>query len=120
MTVTITLETMKFYACHGVKDEERMIGGHYTVDIAYTIDTNATQTDRIEDTVNYAEIFDLVKEEIMIPSLTIEHVSMRIVTAITTHFPQIKALEVKLSKLHPPVAGEMDKASVLIKISNSA
>ena len=114
MKVTFALETMKFYAFHGVIDAERSIGGEYLVDICYTIDTEAVNTDRIEDTVDYSVIFTLVKEQMMKPSSLIEHVAERISKVIKTRFPQIEALVVKLSKLNPPVNGEMGCASVTI------
>ena len=114
MTVTITLETMKFHAFHGVMDEERDIGGSYLADISYTVDTNAVYTDRIEDTINYGQVFDIAKTEIMKQSSLIEHVAGRISIAIKERFPQIQTLDVKITKLHPPVHGEMVSASVRI------
>ena len=114
MKVTFTLETMKFYAFHGVIDAERSIGGEFLVDISYTIDTEAVDTDRIEDTVDYSVLFNLVKEQMMKPSSLIEHVAARISKVIKIRFPQIEALVVKLSKLNPPVNGDMACASVTI------
>jgi len=116
MITTITLNTMKFYAYHGVQTEERIIGGVFLVDLSYTIHTDAVETDRIEDTVNYAELFDLVKEEMMKPSSLIEHVAGRILNVIKARFPQIISLVVKLSKLNPPVNGEMASASVTVSV----
>ena len=115
MTVTITLETMKFHAFHGVKADEHIVGGVYLADISYTIDTNAVETDRIEDTVDYAVLFDLVKAEMTVPSQLIEHVAGRLLKAIKARFPQIQALAVKVTKRNPPVNGEMASASVMLK-----
>jgi len=114
MTVTISLETMKFHAFHGMMAEERSIGGVFLVDISFTVNSNAVETDRIEDTVNYSELFDLVQDEMMKPSYLVEHVAGRITKAIKTRFPQIISLFVKVSKLNPPVNGEMTNASVTI------
>lgn len=115
MIVTITLNTMKFYAFHGVMEAERTIGGVYLVDISYTVDTTAVETDRIEDTINYADIHRLTKKEMMQPSHLIEHVAGRILKTLKTEFPQIQTLTVKISKLHPPVHGEMESASITLK-----
>jgi len=115
MRTMITLETMRFRACHGLSAEEHVIGGDFLVDLSCTIHTDAVETDRIEDTVNYAELFDLVKTEMMIPSFLIEHVAGRIIKAIHDRFPEIEALTVKVSKLNPPVHGEMGSASVTIQ-----
>jgi dihydroneopterin aldolase len=114
MKTKITLETMKFHAFHGVMDGERIIGGTFLADISYTIDTDAVETDRIEDTVSYAGIYDLIKEEMMKPSNLIEHVAGRIMKAVRNKFPQIAEITVKISKLNPPVNGEAGKATVTI------
>ena len=115
MIVKILLETMRFHAFHGVTAEERAIGGTYLADIYYTVDTNAVETDRLEDTINYSELFDLAKEEMMKSSQLIEHVAGRIAKTIKDRFPEIRELVVKISKLNPPVNGEMARATVTIK-----
>ena len=114
MTVTITLDTMKFHAFHGVMNEEHIIGGTFLADISYVIDTRAVETDNIEDTISYAEIFDLIKEEMEKPSQLIEHVAGRIMKVLKTRFPQMIETVVKISKLNPPVNGEAGKATVTI------
>ncbi|MDR1525592.1 MAG: dihydroneopterin aldolase [Tannerella sp.] len=114
MKTAITIESMKFHAFHGVKEEERIIGGTFLADISYTTDTVAVETDRIKDTIDYAAIYDLTKEEMMNPSNLIEHVAGRILKAIKNRFPQIRELTVKISKLNPPVNGEAGKATVTI------
>ena len=105
---------MKFHSFHGVMEEERIIGGTFLVDISYDLVTDATETDNIEDTISYAEIFDLVKAEMQIPANLIEHVAGRIMKVVKSKFPQIDNTTVKISKLNPPVAGEAEKASVSI------
>lgn len=114
MTVTITLETMTFHAFHGVMDEERIIGGTFLADVVYKIETNAVETDNLDDTISYAEIYDLTKKEMAKPSKLIEHVAGRILKAIKNQYPQMKELTVKISKLNPPVNGEARKATVSV------
>jgi dihydroneopterin aldolase len=105
---------MKFHAFHGVREEERIIGGTFLADISYVTDTDAAGTDRIEDTISYAEIYDLAKAEMMKPSQLIENVAGRILKAIRNKFPQIRETTVKITKLNPPVNGEAGKATVTI------
>jgi dihydroneopterin aldolase len=105
---------MKFHAFHGVMEEERIIGGTFLVDISYIIETKAVETDNIEDTISYAEVFDIVKTEMQKPSKLIEHVAGRIMKAIKSEYQQLDRLTVKISKLNPPVNGEAGKASVSI------
>ena len=105
---------MRFHAFHGVMEEERIIGGTFLVDISYDLVTDAVETDNIEDTISYAEVFDIVKAEMQKPSNLIEHVAGRIMKTVKSKFPQMDSTTVKISKLNPPVNGEAGKASVSI------
>jgi len=114
MKTIITLESMKFFAHHGVSEQERVIGGYYLADISYTVDTQAPKTDELTDTVSYADVFDIVKSEIISPSKLIEHVAGRIMKTLTSKFPDMDDVSVKISKLNPPLPGEIDRATVTI------
>jgi dihydroneopterin aldolase len=107
---------MKFYAFHGVMEEERITGGTYLADLSYSLDTKAVDTDHIEDTISYADIYDLVRDEMTKPSQLIEHVAGRILKAVRNRYPQMQEITIKISKLSPPINGEAEKATVTIKI----
>ena len=112
----ITLENMRFFAYHGVFEQERQIGNWYEVSLKIKVNfMQALETDDVKDTINYADMFDIIAGEMHIPSNLLEHVAGRIMHAIQQKFPGIEELEICLSKLHPPVNGEMGKASVLLK-----
>lgn len=58
----ITLGIMRFHAHHGLFEEERKIGGEYEVTVSYDQDIeNVEKTDIIEDTLDYALVYELVK-----------------------------------------------------------
>jgi dihydroneopterin aldolase len=108
---------MNFHARHGVLEQERIVGNTFTVDLKLCADfSRAMQTDRLEDTVNYALIHDVVKEEMQIPSQLLEHVAGRIVRRIRRQFPLISSVEIRLAKLNPPVSGEVKEAAVVLKL----
>jgi len=115
MQTKITLKSLKFHAYHGVTAQERKIGGTFVADISYCIETNAVETDDVRDTVSYADVYDLVKEEMMKPSHLIEHVAGRILKALKEKFPPIEEVTVRISKQHPPINGEAESATVTIK-----
>ncbi len=112
---TILLENMKFYAFHGVLPEEQIVGNTYTVTVKLSFDfSKAAKEDTLGDTINYAEVYELVKNEMQQKSKLIEHVAQRISKRIREQFPQIKSLEVQLSKHNPPLSGEVEKSTVII------
>ena len=113
MTSKILLENLKIYAFHGVLPEEKIIGTYYILNVE--IHTNlwkASETDDLQDTINYAEINDIIHEEMKIPSKLLEHVAGRIINKISEKFPQIEFIKVKITKTNPPMKGEMDGVSV--------
>ncbi len=112
---TILLENMKFHAFHGVLPEERIVGNTYSVTVKFTLDfSKAAKEDNLDETINYAEVYELVKNEMLQASKLIEHVAQRILDRILGQFPQMKSLEVRLSKHNPPVSGEVEKATVIL------
>ena len=83
MKVQIELDSMNFYAFHGVAPQERTVGNTFIVDLLLTADVEAaTVSDNLDDTINYAEVYAVVKQEMDRPSLLLEAVSGRIVAAL--------------------------------------
>ena len=64
----IRMEGLKFYAFHGVLPQENLVGAYYHVDLKLKTDfTHAAETDELEDTVSYADIFTVVKKRWLFP-----------------------------------------------------
>lgn len=112
---TVTLENMKFYAHHGCFDAERKVGTNFSVTLTFTYDaTQASESDRIEDAVNYTEVYQVVKREMSIPSHLIENVAYRIKKALLSAFPVISSATVTLYKINPPLGEQFDRVSVTL------
>ena len=103
---TIELEGMEFKAYHGCLEQEKVRGNLFTVDFRGELDLSAAaESDRLADTLNYGEIYDLVSEEMSVPSELLENVAGRIVKVIEKRFPQLVRFSVRVSKKRPPVEG---------------
>jgi dihydroneopterin aldolase len=102
----IELEGMEFKAYHGCLEHEKVRGNLFTVDFRGELDLSAAaESDCLGDTLNYGEIYDLVAEEMSVPSELLENVAGRIVKAIEERFPQLVRFSVRVSKKRPPVEG---------------
>ena len=111
----IELEKILFFAYHGVMPQEKIVGNQFEVNLRVRTDfSEALQEDLLDNTISYADMYEVVKHEMMIPSDLIEHVAGRILQALTTRWPQIEAVELKVSKLNPPITGDVAKASVIL------
>ncbi len=113
----IQIEGMEFYAYHGHFEEERLVGNDFIIDLI--IETNlepAAISDQIEDAVNYQELYNLIKEQMKIKSALLEHVANRIINSIYTKFDtKIKSVNVKISKMNPPLNGKIKKVSIVME-----
>ena len=111
----ITLNGMRFYAFHGCFAEEQKIGTYFIVDVAFETNTSRAQrSDDIADTVSYLDVYRTVKREMMIPSHLLEHVGDRIAQAILNEYPAIESVSGKVSKMNPPLGGQLDSVTVEI------
>ena len=109
----IYLDDMHFYAYHGVMEQERLVGGEYSVSLAVEADlTEAVHTDDVADTVNYAALYEIVKSEMAVSSKLLEHVAGRIGRRAMETFERITTLTVRVTKLNPPMGADCKGASV--------
>ena len=103
---TIELEGMEFKAYHGCLEQEKVRGNSFTVDFRGELDLSAAaESDNLNDTLNYADIYEIVSDEMSVPSELLENVAGRIMKAIEKRFPQLVSFSVRVSKKRPPVDG---------------
>lgn len=109
----IHLENILFFAHHGVTTQETIVGNEFYINLRLKVDfAHAITTDAVEDTVSYADVYTLLKEEMGIPSKLLEHVCGRIAKRLFRDFPAIEEVEIKLSKRNPPMGADIDAAGV--------
>lgn len=114
----IFLEDVKIYAYHGVLPEENIIGTYYILNAELHTDLwTAAETDDLNDTISYAEINEIIHQQMAINSKLLEHVAGRIITKIHESFPQVSYIKLKVTKISPPMQGEMKGASIELERS---
>ena len=112
---TINVEGISVYAFHGCLNEEGKIGANYIVDVSMNIDfSEAAITDDLTKTIDYVDVYHIVKEEMAIRSKLIEHVGKRILDRLKQKFSQLLSCQVKVTKINPPMNGIVEKVSVII------
>ena len=117
-TSKIYLDDMHFYAYHGVMEQERSVGGEYSVSLTVETDlTEAVRTDDVADTINYAALYEIVKSEMAVPSKLLEHVAGQIGQRIMETFERITTLTIKVTKVNPPMGADCKGASVELKLT---
>ena len=105
---------IELYAYHGCMEEEAKIGSYYEVNVILEADlTVATKTDRLEDTIDYVVINNIVKAQMLIRSKLLEHVVNRIVKKISSAYPSVYSIEVAVTKQNPPINGHVKGVQVV-------
>jgi dihydroneopterin aldolase len=112
----IFVEGIQIYAYHGCFKEEADIGTHFVVDVELDVDlTQPSISDNIEDTVNYQAVFDVIKEQMAVPSNLLEHVSKRIMDTLFDRFNGVEKIKLKVSKMNVPLGGQINNVAVQIE-----
>ena len=100
----IRMEGMKFYAFHGVLPQENLVGANFYIDMKLKTDfTRAAETDELEGTVSYADIYAVVQKEMKTPSKLLEQVCQSIASRILHELPTLTSIESSLFKENPPM-----------------
>ena len=112
----IYINKMEFYGYHGVFPEENRLGQRFIVDLVATINLQkAGQTDNLEDSVNYAQLYQTCKDVAEgRPVQLIESVAETIAAAVLNHFTLITEITVKVIKPDPPIPGHYQSVAVEI------
>lgn len=111
----IALEGLKFHGYHGVHENERENGNSFIIDVQLEVDFNkAANEDNIEHTIDYEEVYRIVKDQMEGSSYLLEHLGQKILSALNKRYTQLLNAQVKVSKLNPPIGGHCDKATVVV------
>lgn len=112
-TVTIEITGLSLYTRHGVSDAERELGQRLVIDVAFELtDCDALVTDRIEDTVDYAEVCEQVALAAQERSYrTLERLCSAISDRLADRYGA-ESVRVKAAKPEPPIPLPVDEVSV--------
>ncbi len=111
----IETEKMEFYAFHGHFKEEQIVGNKFQIDLTIEADLDrASETDRLEDTLDYQVAFRLVKKEMDKNSNLLEHIGKRILDSIYSNLDGVLKATVRIRKMNPPMGGHINSVAVIM------
>ena len=109
----IFLNDVRFHAYHGVLPQEQEVGQDFLVSARAALDvTAAMEHDMVEVTLDYGVLYRIIKEEMAQTSQLVEHVAGRIAHRVFDTFPGVTTLDLKITKLNPPIGGDCEGAGV--------
>lgn len=99
----IELSAIKFYAYHGLYEEERKTGGEYQVDASILFTPRNIPVSYIDETIDYTVIYKLVYERMQIPTPLLETVVTDIAREILSSYALAEEVIIKITKINPPI-----------------
>jgi dihydroneopterin aldolase len=109
----IKVENIRVFAYHGCLKEETKIGSDYRVDLKVEADLQTSaKTDELSDTVDYVFLNRIIKEEMDMASKLLETVCRRILDRIFNEDKSVIKATVWVSKLNPPIGGDVAKVTI--------
>jgi dihydroneopterin aldolase len=110
----IRIKNAVFYAYHGVGKDEQNLGGKFEVDVDLKTDFSAAVvSDSLKQTVNYEQIYLLVKTLVNEKKYyLIETLAVTIANGVLEKYSVVNEVTVRLRKPHPPVKGVVDYVEV--------
>jgi len=112
---TIKVKNIRVYAYHGCLVEEGKIGSDYRIDLSVKANLKkSAKTDELNDTVDYVHLNKIVKEEMAIRTKLLETVADKILDRILLEIPLVNSVKVKVSKLNPPIGGNVEMVSIVM------
>jgi len=112
-SVTIEIAGLSLYTHHGVTEAEREVGQRLVLDLRLDVgETDATVTDSLEDTIDYAEVCQLVALVAQQRShRTLERLCATIAERLLADY-ELEGVWVKAAKPEPPIALSVEEVSV--------
>lgn len=111
----ILIEHMEFYAFHGHYAEEQIVGNRFLVDLE--IETNmeaASDSDDLNDAVNYQQAYKIVRDQMKIKSKLLENIAKRILDALYSEMIGIEKATITIRKMNPPMGGKIKSVNIIM------
>ena len=116
MEFEISLKDLRFFARHGVMPFEREMGNEFKVDLLIKLPCDDRfEDDSLDNTVSYADLFEIVADEMNTPRKLLETVALNIAKKIRNYYPQVMKGKITIEKMRPPIVGMIGKAAVSLE-----
>lgn len=115
MTITLHLEKLRFFAYHGLYELEKRIGNEFELDVLLAFKQEKPLVQHINDTINYAIVFDIIKEEMQQPRELLETFISELALRLKNNFPQICKTNITIYKRTVPIEGITGRVGVALE-----
>ncbi len=101
--ISIQLQNVQLHAFHGIYEGEQTLGNPYIVNLNVSYEEGVNNFDDIKNTIDYVDLFNIVKQRMQIPSLLLEKICGSIIRHIKHQYPFIREVDLSIHKLEAPI-----------------
>jgi dihydroneopterin aldolase len=101
--IKISLHQLKFHAFHGLYEEEKKNGNEFEVNLDAWFKEPVEIITQLNQTINYATLYNLIKKRMSIAEPLLETIAMDIAHQCKTQFAAIVEINVSIKKINPPI-----------------
>ena len=114
--IEVALHDAEFFAYHGYYPEEQLLGNRFSLNIkaAFEQEAQKISEDKLEQTINYEDLYRIAAEEMGKPRQLLETVAQAITDHIKSEFSYLQYISVAVKKLNPPLKGRVRASSVTV------
>ena len=114
LTCCIKVKDLRFFSYHGFYPEEQILGNEYFVSIEVLFPLQSPLNDKLENTLNYEDLYTIAKKEMKSPQKLLETVASNILNKICTKSDHVEQIKVSICKINPPFGGDKAKSEIEI------
>ncbi|MBK8520103.1 MAG: dihydroneopterin aldolase [Ferruginibacter sp.] len=111
---TINLHNLIFHSFHGIHEEEKIVGNEFVVNVSLSF-IAGEQITTLEQTINYATVYEIVKQRMQIATPLLETLVQDLTEAIRAFDNRIQSISVFIEKKNPPIPNMEGSVSVHYK-----
>lgn len=112
----VFVDSLRLHGFHGVFKEEEEIGNTFEFNVEAKVDSTASMgSDNVDDTLNYVDLIQLIKEQNSQRSKTLENLGGRIVNQAFQQFKELQYIKLKIDKVDPPISEEIRSVGIEIE-----
>ena len=116
--LSIQLNSLSFFAYHGLYEEEKVNGNDFIVNAI--IDFNPKKKiDTISETIDYVAIYELIEKRMQIATPLLETIVMDLATLILDKFTLAETVYIELTKQKPPIHNFKGNVSVKYELKRN-
>ena len=113
--ITVELHNLILHGYHGIFEEEKKVMNTFEVNLTVRYDEKKSDFNRLEDTISYVDLYDIVKQKIQVPAFLLEKICQGIIRKIKHQYPVVREIVISIYKMQAPIENFQGKVGVTMR-----